>query len=198
MHPYLARRDGQGDGDLSRSTRLEPVLERTLGVPLFQEQMLQDRDGHGGFHRQRSGGIAPRAELSPLAGADGQGLREAARARMERKGVAPDVIDRVDARPCSPSPLYGFPESPRHLLRALAYASAGMKVHRAPEFYCSACSTTSRWDFIRRPRWCRTPGATACASARSACARSRWALHGGARRRHPPRLLQDARSGATS
>ena len=38
--------------------RLKPVLERTLGVPLFQEQMLEDRDDHGEFFRRRSRGIA--------------------------------------------------------------------------------------------------------------------------------------------
>ena len=41
VHPYLARRAGTEDGHVFRSERLKPVLERTLGVPLFQEQMLK-------------------------------------------------------------------------------------------------------------------------------------------------------------
>ena len=40
MHPYLARRDGLEKVDYL-DPRLEPVLERTLGVTLFQEQMLK-------------------------------------------------------------------------------------------------------------------------------------------------------------
>ena len=41
VHPYLRRRAGQGDGRLSRRRRSKHVLEKTLGVPLFQEQAMK-------------------------------------------------------------------------------------------------------------------------------------------------------------
>ncbi len=51
-HPYLARRSGKEEVTYYHPD-VSDVLERTLGVPLFQEQMLQDRDGHRRFHRLR-------------------------------------------------------------------------------------------------------------------------------------------------
>ena len=41
VHPYLAPSQRQGAGHLLRDERLKPILERTLGIPLFQEQMLE-------------------------------------------------------------------------------------------------------------------------------------------------------------
>ena len=51
VHPYLARRAGKEKVDYL-DPALKPVLERTLGVPLFQEQLLQDRHGHGRLQRR--------------------------------------------------------------------------------------------------------------------------------------------------
>ena len=66
MHPYLARRAGR-EQSLIIDDDLEPVLERTLGVPLFQEQMLKIAMVMADFSGQRSRGTATRAELSSLA-----------------------------------------------------------------------------------------------------------------------------------
>ena len=68
MHPYLARRSGKEPVDLfGEDARLKPVLERTLGVPLFQEQMLEMAMVMAGLQRSGSGGTAAGAELSPFA-----------------------------------------------------------------------------------------------------------------------------------
>src|SRR5207302_10865984 len=58
------------------------------------------------------------------------------RAAMEHNGVAPDVIEQI-IRSITSFALYGFPESHAISFALLAYASAWLKVHRAPEFFCS-------------------------------------------------------------
>ena len=57
-------------------------------------------------------------------------------AAMERKGVAPDKIDKI-IQAITSFALYGFPESHAISFAILAYASAYLKVHRAPEFFAS-------------------------------------------------------------
>ncbi len=51
LHPFLERRAGRQDV-VYFDERLKPVLERTLGVPLFQEQLLKDRHGYGEISRE--------------------------------------------------------------------------------------------------------------------------------------------------
>jgi len=140
MHPYLERRDQVKRGADPKAMEcyhedLRPVLERTLGVPLFQEQMLQ---------------IA--MTMADFSGAEAEELRRALsfhrsqermqrvetklRAAMERKGHSPEIIDKVAAT-ISSFALYGFPESHAISFAHLAYASAWLKAHRAPEFFAS-------------------------------------------------------------
>src|SRR3982074_1305949 len=58
------------------------------------------------------------------------------RAAMERNSVAPDVIEKI-LQSITSFALYGFPESHAISFAILAYGSAYLKVHRAPEFYAS-------------------------------------------------------------
>src|ERR1700747_985757 len=58
------------------------------------------------------------------------------RAAMERKDIPPDKIDKI-VQSISSFALYGFPESHAISFAILAYGSAYLKVHRAPEFYAS-------------------------------------------------------------
>jgi error-prone DNA polymerase len=134
VHPYLARRAGR-EPITYFDPRLEPVLGRTLGVPLFQEQMLK---------------IA--MIMADFSGAEAEELRRALsfhrseermqkvcaklRTAMERKDIAPDKIDKI-IQSISSFALYGFPESHAISFAILAYGSAYLKVHRAPEFYAS-------------------------------------------------------------
>jgi error-prone DNA polymerase len=134
VHPYLARR-AEKEPVTYFDERLEPVLKRTLGVPLFQEQMLK---------------IA--MVMADFSGDEAEELRRALsfhrseermnkvctklRATMERKGVPPDKIDKI-IQSISSFALYGFPESHAISFAILAYGSAYLKVHRAPEFYAS-------------------------------------------------------------
>ncbi len=134
VHPYLNRRAGK-EPVTYFDERLRPVLERTLGVPLFQEQMLK---------------IA--MIMADFSGAEAEELRRALsfhrsvermekvsvklRAAMEKKGVAPEVIVKI-IEAISSFALYGFPESHAISFAILAYGSAYLKVHRAAEFYAS-------------------------------------------------------------
>src|SRR5437870_9717304 len=58
------------------------------------------------------------------------------RAAMTRKGVTPSVIDKI-IQSITSFALYGFPESHAISFAILAYGSAYLKAHRAPEFYAS-------------------------------------------------------------
>jgi error-prone DNA polymerase len=132
LHPYLARRAGK-EPVTYYDNRLEPVLKRTLGVPLFQEQLLKmamvmaDFTGSEAeelrralsFHRSQEKMNAVCVKL---------------RAGMERNGVASDVIESV-TKAVQSFAVYGFPESHAISFALIAYASCWMKVHRAPEFY---------------------------------------------------------------
>ncbi|MGI8890660.1 MAG: DNA polymerase III subunit alpha [Chthoniobacterales bacterium] len=134
VHPYLARRAGK-ERITYFDEGLRPVLERTLGVPLFQEQMLK---------------IA--MIMADFSGAEAEELRRALsfhrsvermekvslklRTGMEKKGIAPEVILKI-IQSISSFALYGFPESHAISFAILAYGSAYLKVHRAAEFYAS-------------------------------------------------------------
>src|SRR5215813_5735094 len=134
VHPYLARR-ARREPVTYFDPRLEPVLGRTLGVPLFQEQMLKIAMVMADF----SGDEAEELRRALSFHRSEERMRKVSvklRAAMERKGVAPDEIDKI-IHSITSFALYGFPESHAISFAILAYGSAYLKVHRAPEFYAS-------------------------------------------------------------
>src|SRR5215475_11256459 len=134
VHPYLARRAGK-EPVTYFDDRLKPVLDRTLGVPLFQEQMLKIAMIMADF----SGNEAEELRRALSFHRSEKRMRKVSvklRAAMERKGIAPDKIDKI-IQSISSFALYGFPESHAISFAILAYGSAYLKVHRAPEFYAS-------------------------------------------------------------
>ena len=134
VHPYLARRAGR-EPVTYFDPRLEPVLGRTLGVPLFQEQMLKiamimaDFSGNEAEELRRALSFHRSEERM-------QKVSVKLRTAMERKNIASDKIDKI-IQSISSFALYGFPESHAISFAILAYGSAYLKVHRAPEFYAS-------------------------------------------------------------
>jgi error-prone DNA polymerase len=134
VHPYLARRAGR-EAITYFDPRLEPVLGRTLGVPLFQEQMLKiamiiaDFSGDEAEELRRALSFHRSQERM-------EKVSVKLRAAMTRKNIASDVIDKI-IQSISSFALYGFPESHAISFAILAYGSAYLKVHRAPEFYAS-------------------------------------------------------------
>ena len=134
VHPYLNRRVGR-EPVTYFDDRLKPVLQRTLGVPLFQEQMLKIAMVMADF----SGDEAEELRRALSFHRSEERMRKVSvklRAAMERKGVAPDKIEKI-IHSISSFALYGFPESHAISFAILAYGSAYLKVHRAPEFYAS-------------------------------------------------------------
>jgi len=135
-HPYLARRNGEEPVTyFGGDERLKPILGRTLGVPLFQEQMLAMAMVMANF----SGSEAEELRRALSFHRSNEKMSRATaklRAAMDRSGVDPRVAEQiVDA--VGSFALYGFPESHAISFAHLAYASAYLKTHRASEFYCA-------------------------------------------------------------
>jgi error-prone DNA polymerase len=132
VHPYLRRR--RGDEPVTYAhPRLEPVLERTLGVPLFQEQLLRMAMVVAGF----SGGEAE--ELRRAMGFKRsvkrmQQIETKLRAGMARNGIGDEAADEI-VRSITSFALYGFPESHAASFALIVYASAYLKAHYPAAFY---------------------------------------------------------------
>ncbi|MFN2508111.1 MAG: DNA polymerase III subunit alpha [Chthoniobacterales bacterium] len=134
VHPYLNRRAGK-EPVTFLDPRLEPILGRTLGVPLFQEQLLKIAMIMANF----SGDEAEELRRALSFHRSQERMNKVSvklRAAMEKNNVAPDAIDKI-LQSITSFALYGFPESHAISFAILAYGSAYLKVHRAPEFYAS-------------------------------------------------------------
>jgi error-prone DNA polymerase len=131
VHPYLKRRQGRELPQCLHPS-LEPVLARTLGVPLFQEQLLRMAMIAAGF----SGGEAE--ELRRAFGFKRSELRMKdieikLRAGMAKKGIEAGTLDKI-VKAITSFALYGFPESHAASFALLAYASAYLKCHYLAAF----------------------------------------------------------------
>jgi error-prone DNA polymerase len=134
VHPYLNRRAGR-EKVTYFDPRLEPILGRTLGVPLFQEQLLKIAMIMADF----SGGEAEELRRALSFHRSQERMEKVSvklRAGMMRNKVAPEVIEKI-IQSITSFALYGFPESHAISFAILAYGSAYLKLHRAPEFYAS-------------------------------------------------------------
>jgi error-prone DNA polymerase len=132
VHPYLNRRSGLEPVRYPHPS-LEPILARTLGVPLFQEQLLRIAMVAAGF----SGGEAE--ELRRAFGFKRsekrmQQIEGKLRAGMERQGITGDAAAEI-LRSIASFALYGFPESHAASFALLVYASAYLKAHYPAAFY---------------------------------------------------------------
>src|ERR1700730_13613639 len=134
VHPYLARRAKREEVTYF-DPRLQPILERTLGVPLFQEQMLKiamimaDFSGNEAEELRRALSFHRSQEKM-------EKVSVKLRAGMMRNNVAPEVIEKI-IQSIASFALYGFPESHAISFAILAYGSAYLKVHRGPDSYAS-------------------------------------------------------------
>jgi error-prone DNA polymerase len=134
VHPYVRRRRGREPVTYAHPS-LEPILARTLGVPLFQEQLLRMAMVAAGF----SGSEAE--ELRRAFGFKRSERRMAEvevklREGMARQGITGPAADEIVHQVTSFA-LYGFPESHSSSFALLAYASAYLKAHHGPAFYAA-------------------------------------------------------------
>ncbi len=134
VHPYIRRRNGQ-----EPVTYLHPLLEnslgKTLGVPLFQEQLMQMAIDVAGFSateadqlRQAMGSKRSRARMERLRARLYEGMAE--------RGIAGETADIIFDK-MQAFANYGFPESHSVSFAYLVYASAWIKYHE-PAIFCAA------------------------------------------------------------
>jgi len=131
VNPYLKRRQKREAVDCLHPD-LEPVLGRTLGIPLFQEQLLRMAMITAGF----SGGDAEELRRALGFKRSERRMKEIEtklRLGMEKKGITPGVQEKI-IRSITSFALYGFPESHAASFALLAYASAYLKCHYLAAF----------------------------------------------------------------
>jgi len=131
VHPYLRRRAGVEEVTYPHPS-LKPILERTLGVPLFQEQGMQVAIAAASFTpgeadtlRKAMGHKRSRERMAAIC----QKLIDG----MKRNGISEDVALRIYNQ-INAFADYGFPESHAASFALLVYASAYLKHYYAPEF----------------------------------------------------------------
>ncbi|UCC48471.1 MAG: DNA polymerase III subunit alpha [Gemmatimonadota bacterium] len=134
VHPYVRRRRGEEPVTYLHPD-LEPILKRTLGVPLFQEQGMKVAVAMANFTPgqadalRRAMGFKRSREAMAL-------IEPALRAGMTVRGITTDVQDQI-VKQLTAFANYGFPESHAASFALLVYASAYLKRYYAPEFYCA-------------------------------------------------------------
>ncbi|MGH9152615.1 MAG: error-prone DNA polymerase [Acidimicrobiales bacterium] len=134
VHPYIRRRNGQ-EPVTYLHPRLEPALKKTLGVPLFQEQLMQMAIDVAGFSaadadrlRQAMGSKRSQARMEALKGRLYEG--------MAARGITGEVADAIWDKLVAFAN-FGFPESHSVSFAYLVYASAWLKLHY-PAAFCAA------------------------------------------------------------
>src|SRR6266508_3604237 len=134
VHPYLRRRAGREPVTVPHPA-LESILERTLGVPLFQEQLLRMAMATAGF----TGGQAEELRRAFGFKRRKQAMDEVEtklRAGMAQQGITGAAAEAI-VRSITSFALYGFPESHAASFALLAYASAYLKAHHPAAFYAA-------------------------------------------------------------
>ncbi|MBF7073329.1 error-prone DNA polymerase [Glaciecola sp. MH2013] len=132
VHPYLLRRDGKERFDYP-SPEIQKVLERTMGVPIFQEQVIQLAMVAAGF----SGGEADalrRAMASWKKDGELNRFKNKLTEGMTQRGYSIDYALRLFEQICGFGG-YGFPESHSASFAVLAYVSAWLKHYYPDAFY---------------------------------------------------------------
>jgi error-prone DNA polymerase len=134
VHPYLRRRAGREEVTYPHPS-LETILARTLGVPLFQEQLMKVAVTAAGFTPSEADGLRramgkkrSRRAMDALLGR----LREGMRANGYGDAVIESIVSQITGFAD-----YGFPEAHAASFATLVYASAYLKRYYPAEFYCA-------------------------------------------------------------
>lgn len=134
IHPYLRRRNKEEDV-IFPDPRLAKILERTLGIPIFQEQVMRIAIAVGGFSageadelRRHMGAWSIKGDLTPFIAKLYDG--------MLKNGLSPEFADRL-IKQMRGFADYGFPESHSASFALLAYASSYLKCHYPSAFFAA-------------------------------------------------------------
>jgi len=143
VHPYLRRRRGE-EPTLYAHDRLRPILERTLGVPIFQEQVMAMAVAVGGFSpgeadqlRRAMGAWRKRGGLAKLT--------DRLMAGMSSHGISPAYAEQI-TKQIQGFGEYGFPESHAASFARLVYISCWLKYHY-PAAFCAALINSQPMGF---------------------------------------------------
>ena len=134
VHPYLRRRNGEEEVTYPHP-ELEPILRRTLGVPLFQEQGMKVAITAGEFTPRQADELR-RAMKSRRASREMEELTTLLVQRMTERGYDPEMARRVVAQIQAFSN-YGFPESHAASFAFLVYVSSWLKRYHPAAFFCA-------------------------------------------------------------
>ena len=131
VHPYLRRRNGEEEVTYIHPLT-KPCLEKTLGVPLFQEQLMQLAVDCAGFSaaeadqlRQAMGSKRSQARMARM--------RERLMAGMAERGIAGATAEEIYTK-LEAFSSFGFPESHSVSFAYLVYSSSWIKYHYCAEF----------------------------------------------------------------
>ncbi len=134
VHPYLRRRNGEEEVTYPHPI-LEPCLRKTLGVPLFQEQLMQMAIDAAGFSageadqlRQAMGSKRSKARMARM--------RDRLMEGMAERGITGETAEEI-AHKLEAFASFGFPESHSVSFAYLVYASSWIKLHHPAEFACA-------------------------------------------------------------
>lgn len=126
VHPYV-RRKVQGETVTYAHPKLKPVLERTLGIPIFQEQLMQMGMAVGDLTGEDAD-VLRRAMGSKRGIERIESVKEKLYAGMKRNGLEGDVADDIYAK-IQAFANFGFAESHSLSFALLVYASSWLKLH---------------------------------------------------------------------
>ncbi|OJV84381.1 MAG: error-prone DNA polymerase [Cellulomonas sp. 73-92] len=132
VHPYIERAKGREKVTYLHDL-LRPSLERTKGVPLFQEQLMQMAVDAAGFTPAEADQLR-RAMGSKRSLERMQALHQRLLDGMARNGIARDVGEQIYDK-LKAFADFGFPESHAYSFAYLVYASAWLKVYHPAAFY---------------------------------------------------------------
>ncbi len=131
VHPYMRRRHGDEVADLPHES-MRQALDKTLGVPLFQEQMMQIAIDCAGFSATEADKLR-QAMSSKRAPERIEELRARLLDGMAARDIPPDVAEDIYIKILAFSS-YGFPESHAISFAYLVYASAWLKCYYPAAF----------------------------------------------------------------
>ncbi|CEJ41764.1 error-prone DNA polymerase [Xanthomonas citri pv. bilvae] len=133
VHPYLRRRQGREEVNYP-SPAVEDILKPTLGVPLFQEQVMELLM-HAADYSENEADNLRRSMAAWRRGGDMEQHRTRVRERMQGKGYASSFIDQIFEQ-IKGFGSYGFPQSHAASFAKLVYASCWLKRHEPAAFAC--------------------------------------------------------------
>jgi len=135
VHPYLRRRQGLDKWNYDHPS-LEPILKKTLGIPIFQEQVMRMAVAIGGFtageadqmRKVMSGAWRSKSEMHKH--------KDKLFTGMAKNGIKKDYAERI-YKQMEGFGEYGFPESHSASFAIITYVSSWIKAHHPAEFLCS-------------------------------------------------------------